>query len=162
MNMNVIFCDIDGVLCLDGQTLDPIRLGLLKNVCSKGNASVVLSSTWRTLPNALQQVKDVFKVFDIPFVGITSDNGNRLDEILFWVEQNKPENWVVLDDWPLDDFNPKDDTIKKDLVLRHFVQTNKDVGFTERDAEKAISILTNKEFKFWNAFDEAKEMGAKW
>ena len=158
--MNIAFIDIDGVIAIKWDTLCPVRLKLLKDICDKGNASVVLSSTWRTLPGPFQRVKDAFKVFSIPFIGATPDlfpDGNRIDEIVFWIEQNKPDNWVVIDDWDLNNFpNATAD------FNAHFVQTDERLGLERSDAEKAISILLKTDFKFWNAFDEAREGGAKW
>lgn len=57
--MNVIFLDIDGVLChhrVSGafgerglmRTLDPVGLAMVRRLKSMFNAQVVISSTWRT------------------------------------------------------------------------------------------------------------------
>lgn len=59
----------------------------------------------------------------------------KAQEILLWVERNKPDNWVVLDDLPLGDAQ----------VEAHQVRTDAAVGLTWDDVRKAEKLLTKKE-----------------
>ena len=59
----------------------------------------------------------------------------KAQEILLWVERNKPDNWVVLDDLPLGD--PQ--------VEAHQVRTDAAVGLTTDDVREAEKLLTGGE-----------------
>ena len=58
----------------------------------------------------------------------------KADEILTWLKENPSDNWVVLDDLDLN--NPE--------IQSHQVKTDPEVGLTDQDVEKAITILTRR------------------
>jgi hypothetical protein len=164
--MNVVFLDIDDVIHVTGDNLlCPVRLGLVKQICDTAKASVVLSSAWRLVPRDLDHVIKVFKGWDIPFAGVTPDfcaqHKGRIDEILDWIDKNKPDNWVAIDDFDLFEGSQDHDNDVRLMVYDHFIMVGK-FGLEKHHAEKAVEVLLNQPgFKFWNAFDEAKQQGAK-
>lgn len=116
--MKVVFLDVDGVLAsrktclglgdyptkLNGhhrKFFDWAAVGLVRLLCEKAGASVVISSTWRRHYKA-----EHFKnFFDLPVIGCTPTGGRRRgDEISRWIEEwnaqsdDKVTHWVTLDD----------------------------------------------------------------
>ncbi len=53
----------------------------------------------------------------------------KADEILLWLKENYSENWVVFDDFNLNNRE----------VEIHQVRTDADAGLTDKDIEKAYS-----------------------
>lgn len=73
---NLIFLDMDGVLCTHKGAasvdeaglmcyLDPVNVKLLERALRDFNAQIVLSSAWR-LTRSLQDMKEVFKFSGAP------------------------------------------------------------------------------------------------
>ena len=143
----IILLDVDGVLnngswamemfdkgirvYRDGILYEP-ALKRLKRLVDATGAMIVVSSSWRQIPTAYGQLRDwLFKygmtIWDkTPYVG-----GCRGDDITAWFDRN-PGKWsyVILDDEG-----------DMDGHMDHLIQTDFDVGFTDQDCERAISLL---------------------
>lgn len=166
----IIFLDIDGVLATpeylkDGQwALNPEKQKMLGRILDETDAEIVLSSSWRH--NSLEKTKEYMEgegfLFVDKLVGVTirayqymeRETGIHLSiprgvEIKQWIDTNihsdNGKNWkrlIVNKDYTyviLDD--------DSDMLLEHqnnFVRTKSDIGLTEEDVQKAISILNNK------------------
>lgn len=166
----IIFLDIDGVLATpeylkDGLwALNPDKQEMLGKILSETNADIVLSSSWRQ--NTLEETKIHMEsegfLFTDKLIGITirayqwleKGTGIHLSiprgvEIKQWIDANihsdNGKNWkrlIVDRDYTyliLDD--------EGDMLLEHknnFVRTNSDIGLTDDDVLKAISILNAK------------------
>jgi hypothetical protein len=166
----VIFLDIDGVLATPQYlkhgiwALNPEKQQMLGKILSETNADIVLSSSWRC--NTLEETKAYMEkegfLFTDKIVGITirayqwleRGTGVHLSiprgvEIKQWIDTNihseNGKNWkrltvdkdytyLILDD-------------DSDMLLEHknhFVRTNSEIGLTDDDVNKSISILNPK------------------
>lgn len=158
--MKVIFLDFDGVITTkrSGYKLDKEKMGLVKSICDKTNAKIVISSSWRlnTLENTILNITTVRNPeTEVPFlmpelvVGVTKrmyafslecNNKHYLIprgvEIERYLHEHKDvDRYVILDD-------------DNDMLLRqapYFVKTNTEIGITEEEANKAIEILNRDE-----------------
>ena len=120
--MRVIFLDIDGVLN-SGRTarafqgsvlmrqLDPVAVGMLRNVVEKSGAEIVLSSTWRLSENWREEtarclcgagwpvdgrLDSIFLDRTPKYLGINTVRG---DEIQKWLEDNPEyDDYIIIDD----------------------------------------------------------------
>lgn len=102
----IIMCDIDGVLnnpqyllstpqrtSLDA--LDPQKIALLSQLCTRTKAKVVLTSSWRDDLKA----REYLKRCGIPIIGATPHGRDRGQEIHRWILDKKFEgDYVILDD----------------------------------------------------------------
>ena len=157
--MKIIFLDLDGVLTTlstKWQTFHPDCVKALKRVLDATGANIVLSSCWRhgfidwrTENNclvhhtqALPVLKEMFIECGLPadtLISKTPDilnsNATRGEEISLWLKKHGEEfgvqQFIVLDD--SSDVEPH---------FEHFVQTDGELGMNEKDADKAISLLT--------------------
>ena len=143
MFMKVIFLDIDGVLNQENWMLngtpwvDEEKMSLISKLCKKTGAGIVLSTNWRDIwdeplylsnkNNGIYIAHKLFKKYKLNVIGTTPVMGPREVEILLTLENLDIEKYVVIDDM--------------ELHIPNFVQTNKKVGFTQADYEKALSIL---------------------
>lgn len=136
----VLFLDVDGVLhsvrCtrLQQQFARALMLQLVRAVQASG-ASIVLSTAWRTVPEARIMVCQKLHEYGLPQpVGRTPDFGftRRPCEILTWVEEHRPSAWVAIDDMPLD-VDPR--------LKGHFVKTNPIQGLTPKLASDVIGMF---------------------
>jgi len=64
---------------------------------------------------------------------------NRQNEILFWLQTNSVEGYLILDDNELESFLEAPDP---DLDL-HFIKTIRETGLRRCHIKKAINILNN-------------------
>lgn len=140
--MRVIFLDVDGVLnSIESSlvlgttnTLCPIRVGMVKRLCHKAEAHIVVSSSWRN--PGVEGTKEALRRAGgdslIQFiVGQTPKiSGPRGGEIAAWLTAH-PEvtSYVILDD---------DDDMLPD---QHFVQTSMACGFGLDEYLDALNIL---------------------
>ena len=150
--MKVIFLDIDGVLNVDycghddyGNYFNYIQVNNLKHIIEKTDAKIVISSSWRF--SGLHVMKSMWEYRKLPgeVIDITPfevdlvykgffkyyDEVSRGDEIQWWINTYKPENYVIIDD--VEDF--------LDNQLNNFVKTKENIGLTKKLAEEAIEIL---------------------
>lgn len=151
--MKIIFLDVDGVLnslrnvmAYGGypwpngghrkdpkqkeENLDPIAIGMIRSICKETGAKVVLHSTWRIHVDAVK----FGEKYGLPVIGATDDKASKNRSIVLWLEANKPEKFVVIDDdnmaWPGPGNMPEQ------------VFTDPRNGFLLEDYRKALEMLT--------------------
>ena len=95
----VLFLDVDGVLNQVGVTnnvLDGVKVMLLREVLSKVNCRVILSSTWRRYRKLIERLLTE----NIPINGLTPVLGvERGKEIRAWLNEHPDvKDFVILDD----------------------------------------------------------------
>lgn len=164
----LIFLDIDGVLntqehqrslrAKGSQTSDefgllfaPEAVKLLKHIIDTTGADIILISSWkflgikvmqqmwlkRCMPGQLLDITDSSASDDVLLsIDLDDDNPSNLCkgiEVKSWLRQHKRlhADYVILDD----------EAIALPSQVSHFVQTQSERGLSERDAERAISIL---------------------
>jgi len=143
--MKVAFLDVDGVLntnrtciayggyarnCEQIERLDPVAIGLIKNICNAAGASIVLSSVWRKHADWVEFGPKT----GLPVIDRTKSlcSGIRGEEIEEWLERH-PEvtHYAIIDD-------------SSDLLSHHFgrfVKTSFKDGFTWQHAEQLAKLL---------------------
>lgn len=155
----LIFLDIDGVLnsfrtavAFDGcgdvppnyqagmrlmraeLKLDPVAIGLIRALCTKADAGIVISSTWR-INRKVSDFTSLFAAYgwlSAPVVGLTPRGGwIRGYEIRLWLADNNAAGapYVIFDDDG--DFYPDQPLIKTDAKN----------GLQYEDYKRAASIL---------------------
>lgn len=146
--MKVIITDVDGVISLDGSSLDDNCLNVLKKIVDKTGAVVVISSTWRLQESQTSKILNKFYDLGITVVGRTkdlplSDNmwEDRVEEILEWIERHSVEKWIAIDDLPLEELLKEKDENKRNEIKKHFVKTEILDGLTESQIEECICKL---------------------
>lgn len=147
--MNVIFLDIDGVVCLDGVTVDPILIGRVKKITEETNSKVVISSSWRNCPKSMTRICNILDYVGIDVAGETldlplADNiwEDRVEEILDWVDRKNPKNWIAIDDLPLNELYKETNEEVRKIILPHFVKTDIFDGIQDCHVEYSISFLS--------------------
>ena len=162
--MKIIFLDIDGVMVLTRDAVSkiiersnaqnilyysfgPKRVEFLKKIFeSVEDVKIVVISTWAAYFNFIVLNK-IFKNEGIEGKIIdaighneyasTSSSG-KADFVKYYVQKNKIENYVVIDD--------------QELYVENLVKVDKNVGLTLGDVELAIHILNKwKGYKFTEA-----------
>lgn len=161
--MKVIFLDIDGVLNVIGQGHDEYGqifhkhlMDNLKRIIDETGAKIVISSSWRL--SGLLAMQEMWKkrelageVIDVTpnltyGAGLKSSTP-RGKEIQTWIDNNKIESYVILDD----------DTDMLPSQADYFVQCSGNIddedcvdigyGLTKNCTDKAIQILNRKDPK---------------
>lgn len=153
--MNVIMLDIDGVLNSVNSTvafnalgfsrehpsrLDLCAIGLLKRLCDKTDAKIVISSTWR-IGRTVEDMIEIFKGYgwDAPIIDMTGRGGVgscRGDEIKEWLDsQTNVHNYVILDD----------DSDMLESQSDHFVHCMNLYGFRAHELCIALNILGHRD-----------------
>lgn len=139
--MKALFLDIDGVLNSEEWArsdrtrnlvdLDEVALKRLQNIIATTGAKIVLSSTWRLVPELVQLLrKRGLDIFDLtPRHGAF---GTRNLEIAAWLEAHDVESFAIVDD---------DEDAGYGSLAPHFVQTDFKVGLTTENANQLISLL---------------------
>lgn len=157
----VIFLDIDGVLNsqntfienhvygkffiknMNGSVDDRItykmldidldKVFMVRDICNLTGAKVVISSTWRR-SRWYPLIEERLTTLGLPIVGVTPFiSNNRGDEIRKYLEENKVDDFVILDDDIFKDFNE----LENYLVKTNFY----DEGLTEEIARDVVRIL---------------------
>lgn len=125
----VLFLDVDGVLNTERQQ-NPLSfsngcLYRLARLVRRTKCTIVLSSTWRKLPDAKAELKRQFKYKGIPEWDSETpvfNSGNRGEEIREWLRLNPlVTTYAILDD----------DSDMLDEQLRNFFQTDPEFGLTK-------------------------------
>ena len=149
--MKVVFLDIDGVLnntsteetFEDYYFVEDEKVELLKQLVTRTNAKLVLSSTWREGWYARERIENPSKSFqsairlfealekklseyDLELLSYTEDFGTRGEEIDLWLKNWKGEQ--------VESFIILDDMYPEDLKLH----TER---LTQEDVEKALDML---------------------
>lgn len=142
--MKVIFLDFDGVITTlkSKWLLDDEKMLLVKEICDKTGAKIVISSSWRikdvetTLKWAFNKDYDDshYLLNTTMVVGITERPSStfRGTDIQKYLDTHPEiENYVILDD----------DTDMLDSQKDHFINTDSCLGISKEDVKQAIEIL---------------------
>lgn len=152
--MDIIFCDIDGVLRTNSSDLEwslregeaipnrvydrkfnPKAVSNLNYIHNLLRVKIVVSSTWRT-QFSLSELQSIFRKNGVsaPIIDVTPKLNNRGEEIQTWLDINSPKKYVVIDD------NIKD--IKNYISSNNIIRCDAEVGFEDlRLVDRAIDIL---------------------
>lgn len=146
--IKVIFLDVDGVLnnlqwymsfcdehwlIPENATLPDDLLTQLRRIVESTGARIVVSSSWRQIPQLYECLMRELKRFDLEILDKTKNVGDyRGEAIDRWLKDYDGEvsNFVILDDD--NDMEPHMD---------HLVQTLFEEGLTEAKADAAIAML---------------------
>jgi hypothetical protein len=143
----IIFLDVDGVLnyqyCPDRITrengklsklmgLSSLHIYTLNKILKATNANIVLSSTWRKHEFTFNYlVKAGIHEWSTRYLGKTASIGERGDEILKWIADNKfTGKYAVLDDVRCNG-----------IPAANMFNINSDTGLTEQNAVDIINFL---------------------
>lgn len=145
----IIFLDIDGVLNSESfakkktrKNFDPECVKRLNQIIQETNADIVISSSWKLSPSSVYMAfKDEGVEGNI--IGMTPnfifddwrEDKTRGAEIEQWLMENPCDNYIILDD---------DELFKKEQK-KHWIQTDYQIGLTDGDVEKAITLLNDDE-----------------
>lgn len=96
--MNIVFLDVDGVLVhskyknKNTSNIDIQKVKMLKRICKKGNAKVVISSSWRGTKTytprdyyVLQRILGKYKIEvidDLPYIDVEFENINDVSSLV--------------------------------------------------------------------------------
>lgn len=114
--------------------LDPVALGLIRNLCAETNTEIVLSSSWRI---GLGSVIELATTLDLPIVSTTPILGGdrcRGDEIELWLDirsTDNPRKYAIVDD--------DSDMLPEQMPF--FVKTNHNNGLLYEDYELLLDLL---------------------
>ena len=143
MSCKVLFLDVDGVLnsaawfaqnpaATGLESLDPVAIARVKRVLKTTSAQVVLSSTWRFVPNFVKALLHM----NVPMLSITPriDSNHRGEEIHAWLQSHTAiDRFAIIDD--------DDDAGDGFDLAPHFVQTHWNTGMTEAHEHALIALL---------------------
>lgn len=161
--MNIIFLDIDGVLnsnfwekehqkeISNGTLIDIEKIKLLSGLVNEFSAKIVLHSGWKywfdenlkPIRIESERLQELLKKYGLTIEAVTPDFADeeikrtkkfsliKAKEILSWVESHPNSNWVVIDDLDL----------HNEIVFKHQVMTDNNVGLVQADIEKAKEIF---------------------
>lgn len=143
----VLFLDIDGVLndhAFNG--IDQRKTAILNIVLDRlPTLKIVVSSAWRHYINEGHMTLKGFEIMlracglhcGLRLSGHTEDDGTdfqncgRANLIRKYAKDHNLSCWVAIDDEPLT------------LPNTHFIQTNGDLGITQRNADDLLAMLRN-------------------
>ena len=139
MRPRVIFLDIDGVLAPIRRwdrygDLDPGCIRVLNEIVARGEADVVVSSTWRYGKTVaeLQAMLDTEgftgRVLDKTPVG--GPGADRGEEIAAWLADHEVGGFVIIDDH-----------VDMGALRARLVQTHPAHGLQPADAARALAVL---------------------
>jgi hypothetical protein len=149
----ILFLDVDGVLnhkdvFLPGRHYPPLCekcLAQFVRVTAETDARIVLSSTWRLLPNHVEELKaagvldkahDDWRTIELPFItrnGLIVQTAIRGHEIAEWLARHpEVERYAIVDD----------EATMLDEQQPFFVQTDFEAaGLTSAHADRLIALL---------------------
>lgn len=134
----ILFLDIDGV-CHNGISEDrftKFNMNNLRMVCEHINPKIVLSSDWRRSPKfrarAYAEIGTIWPVFDVTPIKVSLHH--RKDEIRMWLNENRWDRALILDDM---------DPFECDPGLENVVfhQVDFRIGLSEDDVDTIIRIF---------------------
>jgi hypothetical protein len=139
VTQRVIFLDIDGVLAPIRRwdrygDLNPACIQVLNEIVARGQADVVVSSTWRhgktvaELQAILESQGFTGCVRDMTPTG--TSGAERGEEIAGWVAEHDVSGYVIIDDH-----------VDMGELHSHLVQTHPAHGLQSADAPRAIAML---------------------
>ena len=139
MAHRVIFLDIDGVLAPIRRwdrygDLDPACIRVLNEIVARGEADVVVSSTWRH-GKSIAELQDLLDAQG--FTGRVLDKtpvveagGTRGEEIAAWLAAHAVGGYVIIDDH-----------VDMGALGADLVQTHPAHGLQPPDATRALAVL---------------------
>lgn len=152
--VNIIFLDIDGVLNsidlmiasggedkLGREQLDIVSVGLLRSLCLKTNAYIVVSSTWRKIYSK-GEFNSIFRKYDWPefkniLLGFTPVlHSRRGFEIEQWLNDYQAKNKMRVNYLIFDD-----DSDMLPTQLDNFIHVSNINGFRSEHYAKALRLL---------------------
>lgn len=172
----VVFLDMDGVLLPFGNGAHPGPnfpdecLTALSRLLEASGAQIVLSSTWRCNPSAMQFAIENFQRFarihggplgqidGFHFTTSTTNHSHRQWEIAEWLRSPVGRNvraWVVLDDEEV--LEGRSNATNRPVFEGHVVKTQSEVGLTVADADVAIGLFK----RGGNAVSAARQMSSR-
>lgn len=160
--MKVIFLDIDGVLNVIPKDFDKYGgifhdhfVDNLRKIINTTGAKIVISSTWRI--SGLEDMKNMWKDRSLPgeVIDITPnevdvvkagvcdyyDMVKRGDEIKLWLDNNKVDNYVIIDDDNDMLVEQDNNFVKTSNNMTHDDKIDMGYGLTNKCTEKVIKIL---------------------
>ena len=143
--MNIVFLDIDGVVCTLRshfayennevlQAWDPTCCALVVNLCKQHFGKIVISSTWRFAPEVNKYLDEhkLTKYLHEDWKTKKIKDSIRGQEINEWLERHDQiSNYVILDD----------DSDMLPCQFPHFIKTDTDEGFGSREFMHCKEIL---------------------
>lgn len=174
-SMNIVFLDVDGVLTYSNYKndetadIDIEKVRLLKEICDKSNAKVVISSSWRGsesyTPKMYYVLTKILTGSGIDVIGNTpflstkfKDKGEsktvslndilntklkygtgRAAEVQKWINDHGINNFVILDD---EDWDWSDYGYEKNWIRPTWFE---DGGLKSENVDKAIKILNGEQ-----------------
>jgi len=137
----VIFLDIDGVLNTTGDKnllydmIDELKLNYLISLSNNTNSSIIITSDRRVYEDERKDIDLIFssRTKDYSYLSLKRTDRLRSDEIIRYLNNNKVDNFVILDD---NDLGYSDN----ELLKNHFIDTSKN-GFLIEEFEEAYKIL---------------------
>lgn len=140
---SVLICDVDGVLnTLDSPSYLPLnrkRLRILKRIVKETGCKIVVSSTWRKLPETRKRLVRALGYRGLSVHGWTTteyfmERQIRGHEIQKWLDEHQPiDSYCIVDD----------DCDMLPEQMDNFVRTDPMRGLTDEDANQIIRILNN-------------------
>lgn len=155
--MNIIFLDVDGVLCtmrshlghgkFGGMMEDwcPMSCGMLKTICKKYDFRIVMSSSWRIIDPQLMETRlkqhDLFQFYDYDkewrqtphSVTGRFETTDRWEEIQAWMDAFSAylnvEKFIIIDDEDCSGYRD------------HWIATEFQEGFSVTHFEKINKLL---------------------
>lgn len=135
---NKFFCkyqnnSVDDIIKNRMLDIDLNKLFILRDICNLTGAKIVISSGWRRMYDYLL-VEEKLISLGLPVVGVTSYiDGNRGNEIRKYLEDNRVDDFVILDDDIFPDFNE----LENYLIKTSFYED----GLTEEIAREVVRVL---------------------
>lgn len=132
--MQVIFLDIDGVLNLGGAfrpgILERHLVARLNELAAIPHVRVVVTSLWR-IRFEPDELEIIFRAsgYTGPRLEALDVAEDRVQGILAWVQENHPDQFLILDDRDLGGFGPE------------FIRVDNSLGLSDDDVTRALRIL---------------------
>lgn len=135
--MIIVFTDIDGVLNPHWKTKWSSKsINLYNKLYEKYDLKIVITSTWRITHN-IDKLQDIFtqqgitgKIYDYTPI-LQKERGLEIKE---WLDNNKCDNFIVIDD--------KTSNIEP-FIKNNIIKCRSWVGFSQEEFEIACKILEN-------------------
>jgi histidinol phosphatase-like enzyme len=140
---NIIFTDIDGVLNPHWKTKwSKNAISIYNKMCKDFNLKPVITSTWR-MSHTKEQLQKIFidqgievEIYDYTQLPVMTSSGlylakERGREIKEWLDENKIDNYVVIDD-KTSDIEP---------FVNNVIKCNSWIGLTEEHYNLVKEIL---------------------
>lgn len=106
-------------------------IGMVRELCKRTGAEIVLHSTWRQSVDPKRFARD----WDIPVVDVTDRHATKPASIRMWLDQHpEVEKMTILDNDPMS--TTEDGRVPPEQVL-----VNAETGLTEADVARAEEML---------------------